>query len=96
MPNLSSSDGDQKYEIDSHALSNVLWCMNKKLEDFDKKFANVFSKIEYLEVYHKTLITEQFANFEKRLNLPTDNCERFRKANYDSLLGKIGESQLRL
>ena len=89
VPNLLSTDSDQKFEIDPQALTNVLWCMNRKIEDFENKFVNVYNKIEYLDVYFKTLITEQFANLEKRLNISTENCERSCRANFDTLIGKI-------
>ena len=74
MPNLINTDGDLDYEIDPQALKNVLWCMNKKIEDFGKKFDDVYNKIGYLDVYFKTLFKEQFASLEKR---STENCEKF-------------------
>ena len=92
MPNLSSTDCEQSYEIDAQALSNVLWSISRKIDDFDKKFAAVVNKIEHMDEYLQNRITEQFSILEKRLNLSNDSCERSQKASHDILLAKIEDS----
>ena len=91
MPNLSVTSDDQEYVVDPQALSKVLWGINSKLEGFEKKFDNFHNKIDYLEVYLKSLISDQFANLGQRLDVSAGDCERSRKSNFDDLCGKIGD-----
>ena len=91
MPNLSINSQDQDFIVDPLALSKVLWCINSKLEGFEKKFVSVHNKIEYVEAYLKSLVTNQLTNFEKSLDGSAKECERSRKNNFDILCDKIDD-----